>query len=105
LVEDSVHCHPIAALSNSHTRSSPQLLLLHCPNVEQLLSDFFSFQIINLNWQDYVSIDPTLYRPAEVEYLNGDSSKIRNLLGWKPEYSFDDLVAEMVHHDIKCANV
>ena len=64
-----------------------------------------AFNIVNLNWQDYVLIDPGLYRPAEVDYLNGDSTKVRKLLGWSPEYSFDDLVKEMVTSDIEKESV
>lgn len=60
-----------------------------------------AFNIINLNWKDYVLIDPDLYRPAEVDYLHGDSTKARQILGWKPEYSFDQLVEEMVKADIE----
>lgn len=60
-----------------------------------------AFNIINLNWKDYVLIDPDLYRPAEVDYLHGDSTKARQTLGWKPEYSFDQLVEEMVRADIE----
>jgi GDPmannose 4,6-dehydratase len=46
-----------------------------------------------------ITVNPIYYRPAEVEELIGDSSKARNLLGWKTNYSFDDLVKEMVDHD------
>jgi len=42
-----------------------------------------------------VTVDPKYFRPAEVETLLGDSTKARTLLGWKPEYTFDDLVEEM----------
>lgn len=44
-------------------------------------------------------IDKAFYRPMEVEYLRGDSSKIRKTLGWAPEVSFDDLINRMVLHD------
>jgi GDPmannose 4,6-dehydratase len=60
-----------------------------------------AFGVINLNWKDYVIIDPNLYRPSEVDYLNGDSSKTRKLLNWYPEYTFDQLVEEMVKSDIE----
>lgn len=43
-----------------------------------------------------VKIDPALYRPLELNSLCGDASKAREVLGWKPSYSFDDIVAEMV---------
>jgi GDPmannose 4,6-dehydratase len=42
-----------------------------------------------------IRVDPKYFRPAEVETLLGDASKAKNVLGWEPEYSFDDLVREM----------
>jgi GDPmannose 4,6-dehydratase len=42
-----------------------------------------------------IRVDPKYFRPAEVETLLGDSTKARSVLGWTPEYSFDDLVREM----------
>lgn len=48
-----------------------------------------------------VKVDPSYYRPAEVDFLNGNSSKARKELGWKPKTSFSDLVKEMVSEDIK----
>lgn len=68
-------------------------------SVEEFLIE--AFKIVNLNWKDYVIIDPNLYRPSEVDYLNGDSSRARNLLEWEPEYNFDQLVNEMVLSDIE----
>jgi len=47
-----------------------------------------------------VVVNPKYFRPAEVEQLCGDASKARDVLGWKPEISFEDLVLEMVDHDI-----
>lgn len=46
-----------------------------------------------------IEIDPVHFRPAEVDYLLGDSSKARKLLGWKPKVSFEGLVEIMVKHD------
>lgn len=48
-----------------------------------------------------VKVDPRYFRPTEVELLIGDSTKARNLLGWKPEYDLPKLVAEMVNSDLK----
>lgn len=48
-----------------------------------------------------VSIDPRHFRPAEVELLHGDPTKAKVQLGWQPEYSFDDLVLEMVQNDLR----
>ena len=48
-----------------------------------------------------VEVDPRYFRPAEVELLWGDSTKARTELGWKPSYSFMDLVKEMVQSDLE----
>lgn len=50
----------------------------------------------------YVKTDTNLYRAAEVDYLRGDCSKATNVLGWKPEISYQQLVDEMVYND--CVN-
>ena len=50
-----------------------------------------------------VSVDPRYFRPAEVETLLGDANLAHKTLGWKPRYSFDQLVSEMVSHDMKDA--
>ena len=51
-----------------------------------------------------VQIDPRYYRPTEVETLLGDASKARELLGWIPSTSFEDLVDEMVTTDLRLAS-
>lgn len=67
--------------------------------VEQFLVAAFS--LIDKNYQDYVEIDPALYRPAEVEYLHGDCSKAQRALKWQPQITFEDLVKDMVTSDIQ----
>lgn len=47
-----------------------------------------------------VRIDPTYFRPTEVDLLVGDASKAREKLGWKPKRTFDQLVEEMVASDL-----
>lgn len=47
-----------------------------------------------------VQINPDYYRPAEVESLVGDCTKVKNILKWKPEYSFENLVEEMCISDL-----
>jgi GDPmannose 4,6-dehydratase len=59
-----------------------------------------AFARAGLDARDHVVVDPALYRPAEVEHLVGDASKARAKLGWRPETSFDDLVATMVDADV-----
>jgi GDPmannose 4,6-dehydratase len=61
-----------------------------------------AFEMVGLNYRDYVVEDPQLYRPAEVELLQGDATKARQRLGWTPEYSFDQLVEQMVEEDLRC---
>jgi GDPmannose 4,6-dehydratase len=51
-------------------------------------------------YNKYITIDPAFFRPSEVDYLLGDCSKAKKILGWKPTYSFKDLVQEMVEYDI-----
>jgi GDPmannose 4,6-dehydratase len=48
---------------------------------------------------DHVEIDPELLRPAEVEHLVGDASKAKQILGWEPEVSFEQLIRMMVESD------
>lgn len=50
-----------------------------------------------------VSVDPQFYRPAEVDLLLGNSAKARKKLDWYTEFTFENLVADMVAHDMKLA--
>jgi GDPmannose 4,6-dehydratase len=60
-----------------------------------------AFAVADLDWKKYVVVDPTLLRPAEVELLQGDYTKARRQLGWKPTVSFRDLIEMMVKADLK----
>jgi GDPmannose 4,6-dehydratase len=59
-----------------------------------------AFEHLGLNWRDFVDIDAKYYRPAEVDLLVGDSSKAKKKLGWEPKIKFQDLVREMVDHEV-----
>jgi GDPmannose 4,6-dehydratase len=59
-----------------------------------------AFDFVGLDWKKFVTIDPALYRPAEVHVLLGDASKAHKKLKWKPEVSFRDLVEMMVEADL-----
>jgi len=59
-----------------------------------------AFDRVGLNWEDWVHIDPSYYRPTEVEHLHADPTRAREELGWRPEHTFDDLVTEMIEHDL-----
>lgn len=60
-----------------------------------------AFSVVGLDWQKHVVVDPAFMRPAEVDYLVGDSSKAQRLLGWKAEVEFPALVEMMVRHDLE----
>jgi GDPmannose 4,6-dehydratase len=66
--------------------------------VQEFLEE--AFRYVGLDWNKYVATDPKYFRPAEVDYLLGDASKARRVLGWKPKVRFNDLVRLMVDADL-----
>lgn len=62
-----------------------------------------AFGRLELDYRDFVKLDPRYLRPAEVDHLCGDSSKALAQLGWKPETSFKQLVRLMVDSDLELA--
>ncbi|NLU19986.1 MAG: GDP-mannose 4,6-dehydratase [Phycisphaerae bacterium] len=62
-----------------------------------------TFQRVGLDWREYVDCDPRYLRPAEVDLLQGDASKARQALGWKPRVDFHGLVEMMVDADWELA--
>lgn len=64
-----------------------------------------AFTYMNLDWQDYVEIDPVYFRPTEVESLRADTSKAKRDLGWAPKVSFKDLVKIMADADLEAAGI
>ena len=67
-------------------------------SVREFLAESFAY--VNLNWEDYVEIDPRYFRPAEVDLLLGDSTKAKQKLGWQPKVTFKNLVELMVDADL-----
>ena len=59
-----------------------------------------SFESVNLDYYQYVDIDPDLFRPAEVDYLCGDSTLASQTIGWTPSIDINGLVKDMVESDI-----
>ena len=59
-----------------------------------------AFARVGLDYERHVTVDPALYRPAEVDHLLGDASKARDAFGWRPTMSFADLVESMVDADV-----
>ena len=58
----------------------------------------YVFGKLNLNYQEYIKIDPIYFRPEELNILKGDCSPIKMELGWNPKYTFESLIDEMIHH-------
>jgi len=54
------------------------------------------FSKLDMDYRDYVVQNPIYMRPEELKYLKGDCSKAREVLGWKPEYTFDSMIEEMI---------
>jgi GDPmannose 4,6-dehydratase len=59
-----------------------------------------AFKQVELDYKDHVEVDPRFYRPAEVDVLLGDATKIREKLGWKPAVKFPELVKRMVDYEV-----
>jgi GDPmannose 4,6-dehydratase len=70
-------------------------------SVREFLDEAFGY--LDLDWNEYVEIDPRYYRPAEVDLLLGDATKARTVLGWEPKVDFKSLVKLMVDHDMTLA--
>ena len=62
-----------------------------------------AFGRLDLDWRDYVQIDPRYLRPAEVDVLQGDPSKAAKMLDWGPKVTFGELVERMVESDLALA--
>lgn len=60
----------------------------------------YVFTKLGLDYREYVVQNPKFLRPEELPFLRGDSSKIRNLLGWKPEYNFFQIMDEMLEFNL-----
>ena len=59
-----------------------------------------AFGIVDLDWQEYVKIDKRFLRHLDVNFLQGDYSKAKEKLGWKPKVKFDELVEIMLKEEL-----
>jgi GDPmannose 4,6-dehydratase len=62
-----------------------------------------AFAQLGLEWRSFVELDPRYLRPAEADHLQGDASKARDGLGWRPRVGFRELVTMMLDHDLEVA--
>ena len=58
-----------------------------------------------INWNKYIKQDERFKRSEVNAVLKGDSTKARNILGWKPKTSFEEMVSKMVNNDIKLLKI
>jgi GDPmannose 4,6-dehydratase len=58
----------------------------------------YTFKKLNLNYEGYVVVDEKHFRPEELHDLKGDSSKLKNKIGWKPKYTFETMLDEMIEY-------
>src|SRR5690348_11038433 len=70
-------------------------------SVKEFLAEVFGH--LELDWKQYVQVDPKYFRPAEVDLLLGDASKARKVLGWSPKITFKALAKMMIEADLKLA--
>lgn len=68
-------------------------------SVREFLDEVFGY--LDLDWHDYVEIDPRFYRPTDIDVTCGDSSKARRVLGWEPRVSFQELARLMIEADLR----
>lgn len=74
-----------------------------CHSVREFLE--IAFSKYELDYKEWIEIDPSLYRPADVVHLNGCADKAKTKLGWKPKKKFSDLVYDMLESDYKYAKI
>ncbi len=70
-------------------------------SVREFLDEVFGY--LELDWHKYVEVDPRYFRPSEVDYLQGDPSKAKKVLGWQPKVTFKGLAKLMTDADMKLA--
>ncbi|MGB0714851.1 MAG: GDP-mannose 4,6-dehydratase, partial [Phycisphaerae bacterium] len=62
-----------------------------------------TFELLDLDWKQFVEVDPRYFRPSEVDTLCGNATKARQQLNWEPKVAFKELVREMVEADLEMA--
>ena len=58
----------------------------------------YVFSKLEMNWEDHVQTDKKFERPEELDYLRGDPTKAKQLLSWKPKYTFESMMDEMIEY-------
>lgn len=92
------NCDAIIKIMEHHTPDDFVISTGEAHSVREFAEKVFTY--LELNFYDYLVQDSAYERPIEVPALLGDSTKARNVLGWEPEVTFDELVREMVDYDM-----
>jgi GDPmannose 4,6-dehydratase len=64
-----------------------------------------AFALVDLDWRDHIIEDPHLMRPADPAHLQGDATRARTQLGWKPTVTLSEIIYEMLEHDLTARNL
>jgi GDPmannose 4,6-dehydratase len=81
-------------INNHHTPDDFVVSTMETHSVREMVE--YVFKKIDMDYEQYVSQDSKFIRPEELKYLKGDSTKIRTMLGWEPEYTFETLMDDMI---------
>lgn len=84
------------AILNHEVAEDFVLSTMETHSVREMCELVFSY--LDLDYKDYIVQNPKFMRAEELPYLRGDSTKVRETLGWKPEYTFEALMHEMCDH-------
>ncbi|MEK7710466.1 MAG: GDP-mannose 4,6-dehydratase [Planctomycetota bacterium] len=87
------------------SRPKPIISVVVATGASHSIREFLeeAFGCLELDWHDYVRFDPRYLRPTEVHVLQGDATKARNLLGWKPKVTIRELCRMMIDADMRLA--
>jgi GDPmannose 4,6-dehydratase len=84
------------SMLNHHTPDDFVVSTMVTHSVREMID--YVFTKLGLDYRQYVVQDSEFMRPEELKYLKGDSTKMRTEFGWKPEYTFETLMDEMIAH-------
>ena len=70
--------------------------------ISHTVRDFckYTFETLDMNYDDYVVIDERYLRPEELDELKGDCTKLKETIGWAPDYSFEQMIDEMINEEL-----
>ena len=93
------YCKAMYMIINHNTPDDFVVSTDETHSIKEFVCD--AFKLVGLNWKDYVETNDKFKRPAEVPALLGDSTKLQKTFGWKPEYTYKEIMKEMLEHDLK----